>query len=94
MDEGAADDRWQAVDDLMGTLIRARSAGKTICPSEVARAAAGPGGDWRALMPLVHRVAEAQAAAGRVVLTQKGQVVDGLPRGAYRIGRPSEPADG
>jgi hypothetical protein len=94
MDEGAADDRWQAFADLMDRLVKARPAGKTICPSEVARAAAGPAGDWRGLMPLVHRVAEAQAAAGRVVLTQKGQVVDGLPRGAYRIGRPPEPAEG
>jgi hypothetical protein len=93
MDEGAADDRWQALADLMDTLVRARSGGKTICPSEVARAAAGPDGDWRGLMPLVHRVAEAEAAAGRVVLTQQGRPVAGLPRGAYRIGRRPEPAD-
>jgi len=87
MDEGAADDRWQALADWMGTLVGSRPAGKTICPSEVARAAAGPAGDWRQMMPLVHRIALAEAAAGRVVLMHKGQPVTGAPRGAYRIGR-------
>lgn len=64
--------------------VKARGAGKTICPSEVARAL---GEDWRELMPLVRAVADAMASQGEVVVTQKGRAVQAATaRGPVRIG--------
>jgi len=61
-----------------------RGAGKTICPSEVARAF-GP--DWRGLMPLVRDVAAQMADDGQVLVTQKGQVVRmDAAKGPVRLG--------
>lgn len=71
---------------IMGLCVK-RGASKTICPSEVARHVAGEADDWRALMPDVRRIAGTLAAAGHVVVTQRGDVVDPLTqRGALRIG--------
>lgn len=62
-----------------------RGTGKTLCPSEVARALAL--GDWRALMPEVRRQADALAAKGEILVTQKGVVVSAVAaRGPIRIG--------
>ncbi|MCW3039840.1 MAG: hypothetical protein JWM31_1745 [Solirubrobacterales bacterium] len=69
-------------------LLAARDAGKTICPSEAARALAPDSADdaWRALMDDVRRVAFAAADAGDVEVTQKGEVVDGrTARGPIRL---------
>ena len=49
--------------------VIARGAGKSICPSEVARALAQ---DWRALMPDVRRVADGLCLRGEIQITQKG----------------------
>ncbi|APX13829.1 hypothetical protein BWR18_10835 [Tateyamaria omphalii] len=66
--------------------VHARGAGKTICPSEVARALAD---DWRPLMGEVRRVAECLAAEGALVVMQKGRVVDvAQARGPVRLGVP------
>ncbi|MGB3738284.1 MAG: DUF3253 domain-containing protein [Pontixanthobacter sp.] len=68
--------------------VEQRGAGKTCCPSEIARTLAGPGGDWRAFMPQVHRAATDLHERGKVRITWKGadrKVADG----AYRIGRPN-----
>ncbi|HEY9736766.1 MAG TPA: DUF3253 domain-containing protein [Trichocoleus sp.] len=54
--------------------VQARGAGKTICPSEVARALAGE--SWRDLMPLVRSVGANLTAEGKIITLQKGQVVD------------------
>ncbi|MEM9577741.1 MAG: DUF3253 domain-containing protein [Pseudomonadota bacterium] len=62
-----------------------RGAGKTLCPSEVARVLAP--GDWRALMPEVRRQADALAAEGEILITQKGVAVSAVAaRGPIRIG--------
>lgn len=64
--------------------VHARGQGKTICPSEVARALAD---DWRPLMPDVRRVASTMAAAGEIAVTRKGAPVDaGIARGPIRLG--------
>ncbi|WP_366141493.1 DUF3253 domain-containing protein [uncultured Sulfitobacter sp.] len=64
--------------------VIARGAGKTICPSEVARALAQ---DWRVLMPEIRAVADRMAAQGKVVITQKGQpIVAAEARGPIRLG--------
>ena len=64
----------------MRTLLRARGAGKSICPSDAARAVGGEA--WRSLLPLAREVAGALAVAGEVEMTQRGEVVD--PAGPWR----------
>ena len=54
-------------------LLAQRDAGKTICPSEAARALAA---DWRPLMDDVRATAAAMADDGRLEVTQRGEVVD------------------
>lgn len=67
-------------------LLRHRPDGVTICPSEVARVVASPG--WRDTMDLVRTVAAELAAAGQVVVRQRGRVVDpATARGPVRYGR-------
>jgi len=55
-------------------LLALRRLGATVCPSEVARAVGGDG--WRALMPSVRDAAGRLADDGRIVVTQRGEVVD------------------
>lgn len=68
-------------------LLADRAEGATICPSEAARRVAGDGG-WRALMPAARAAAAALVTAGKVEVTQGGEVVDpGTARGPIRIRR-------
>jgi hypothetical protein len=55
-------------------LLDARTAGKTICPSEAARAVSEQ--SWRELMEPARRAARRLVAAGRIEITQGGKVVD------------------
>jgi hypothetical protein len=77
-------------DDLersIGELLDQRAPGKTICPSEAARAVGGR--DWRDLMPAAREAADRMARRGEVVVTQKSRPVNALDaRGPIRIGRP------
>ena len=62
-------------------LLAAREAGKTICPSEAARALDPEG--WRRLMPQVRATAVGLARQGRLVITRHGKpAADGI--GLYR----------
>lgn len=62
--------------------------GKTICPSEVARALAGEDG-FRPLMEPVREVARAMVDRGDLEVTQSGEVVDPrAARGAIRLRLP------
>ncbi len=73
-----------AIADEITVQVIARGAGKTICPSEVARALHT---DWRELMPVVRAVAEDLAAQGYIVVTQKGEVVTAqTAKGPIRLG--------
>lgn len=56
-------------------LLQARGAGRTICPSEAARAYAPD--DWRRHMPTVRQAALDLADAGQIVILQRGKVIDG-----------------
>ena len=76
----------QKMQDTILELLSHRRAGATICPSEAARAVAGPGGDWRLLMDQARAAAAHLVEAGEVVITQRGEVVDlGTARGPIRI---------
>lgn len=65
-------------------LLSARSAESSICPSDVARAAAPD--NWRPLMEPVREAAHHMVADGEVQITQGGEVVDPeSARGPIRI---------
>ena len=66
-------------------LLAQRAEGKTICPSEAARALGGDDG-FRPLMPVVRDAARTLVAAGRIEVTQGGEPVDlDAARGPIRL---------
>lgn len=70
--------------DITLALLRSRSAGATVCPSEVARAiTSGP--CWRAAMPTVHAAVDRLLAERLVEISWKGQRLTNRA-GPYRIG--------
>ena len=74
-------------------LLDGPAAGRTICPSEAARALGGDDG-FRPLMPLVREAAGAMAARGELEVTQRGDVVDvAAARGPIRLRRPCNGSD-
>ena len=74
------------IERTIGRLLRARRAGASICPSEVARAVDPTG--WRARMDEVRRSAARLAARGEIVVTQGEEVVDAVDAcGPIRIAR-------
>ena len=76
--------RAQAEATILDLLAR-RDPGKTICPSDAARALGGDAG-FRPLMPLVRDAARALVAAQRIEVTQSGRPVDlDAARGAIRL---------
>lgn len=74
----------QTLEEAIMALLAERREGRTICPSEAARAVGGQ--NWRDHMPLAREAAAALAAGGRVDVLQKGEPVDALKaRGAIRL---------
>ena len=74
------------IEDALAALAARRGAGKTFCPSEVARTLAA---DWRPLMPVIRRVAGSMQDRGALQAYQKGAPVDPrTARGAIRLGLP------
>ena len=74
------------LEDAIQTLLGRRGPGKTICPSEAARAVGGD--DWRRLMEPARAAARRLVTAGEVEITQRGRVVDSTAaRGPIRIRR-------
>ncbi len=63
-----------AVEQAILRLLAARGVGKTICPSEAARAV-DPAG-WRELMEPARAAARRLAAAGEIEVTQNGHAVN------------------
>jgi hypothetical protein len=76
-----------ALEAAILTLLDARGAGKTICPSEAARKVAGDDrAAWEPLMEPARSAARRLVAAGRILITQGGQVVDpSRARGPIRL---------
>ncbi len=65
-------------------LLADRDPGKTICPSDAARAVGGA--QFRALMQPVRDVAAQLVSEGRIEVTQKGEPVDlATARGPIRL---------
>lgn len=76
-----------ALEESIRSLLAARAAGRTICPSEAARQVGSEDG-WRDLMEPARRAARRLVAAGEVEITQGGKVVDpSTAKGPIRIRR-------
>lgn len=71
-------DRERALELSILQLLRQRGAGKTICPSEAARAVAGSDDRdaWEPLMEPARAAARRLVASGSIEVTQGGHVVD------------------
>ena len=86
----------RSIEDAIFAVLAERKTGKTICPSEAARAAwsgEDPQG-WRGLMPQVRATAVGLARAGRLVITRKGRPADPNSfKGVYRLRMPDGGAE-
>ncbi|MGJ7581616.1 DUF3253 domain-containing protein [Variovorax sp. RHLX14] len=79
----------RVIADTIGELLSARVASSSICPSEVARALASGENAWRALMPIVRRVAAKMASEGKLKVTRGADIVDAESEGGpIRLRRP------
>ena len=77
-------DRRSEAERAILDLLAQRDPGKTICPSDAARAIGGDA--FRPLMPGVRDAARALVAEGRIEVTQRGEPVDlDSVRGAIRL---------
>lgn len=76
--------RASARDAALALLAR-RAPDATVCPSEVARAIAGPD-TWRDAMPTVHAAVDALLGEKLIRLSWKGEELAERV-GPYRIGR-------
>ncbi|GLK75293.1 hypothetical protein GCM10008171_05470 [Methylopila jiangsuensis] len=85
----------ETIEDLLFRLAAERGPGKTLDPSEVAKAAAEQRGeeDWHKRLTDVRAAAVRLARRGRLAVYRKGKPADPETfKGVYRIGLP--PADG
>ncbi len=82
--KGAASTVDANLDQALIELLAERGAGKTVCPSEVARAVGGE--QWRELMEPARAAARRAVARGDAEITQQGRVVDpSTAKGPIRI---------
>lgn len=77
------------LEEAILTIATTRGAGKTMCPSEAAKAVRE---DWRPLMERTRQAARRLVAQGRIEILQKGRVVDpSTAKGPIRLrSRPSD----
>ncbi|CAN5388662.1 DUF3253 domain-containing protein [soil metagenome] len=89
--ESAAPTAPSPIEETTYALLAERDPGKSICPSEVARALDPVG--WRRMMGQVRGTAVGLARAGRLVITRHGKPVDpNAFKGVYRLRLPDDPA--
>ncbi len=82
--------RDEAIAAAILSLVEARGADRSICPSEVARALAPA---WQSLMGPVRKAAIRLAAAGRIDILRKGRPAPpGEVRGVIRLRLRRDPA--
>ena len=87
MADDGADGVGSTLERTIEELLDARAATSSICPSDAARSVDPEG--WRDLMDAARGAAGRLAVAGRVEVTQRGEVVDvATARGPVRIRRP------
>jgi hypothetical protein len=84
----------RALDSLIIELCARTPGGRTICPTDAAKAFAESRGEdemvWRSHLSAVRHAAVRLALEGRLVITRKGKIVDPKDfRGVYRLGAPS-----
>jgi hypothetical protein len=87
----------ETIEDLVLRLAKERGQGKTICPTEAAKAAAEQRGEenWQGRLPAVKAAATRLALRGSVSIYRKGKPVDPETfKGIYRIGLPQTNAAG
>jgi hypothetical protein len=72
--------------------VTTRGAGRSVCPSEVARALAGPDEKvWRLLMHPIREAARRLSSQGRIAILRKGRVIAPQDvRGVIRLSLPAE----
>ena len=78
----------RALETAILELLAERGRDKTICPSEAAKRVGGKDErrDWAGLMEPARAAARRLVAAGRIVITQGGRVVDGsTAKGPIRL---------
>ena len=79
---------WERIEAAILDMVAARGPGRTICPSDVARALAGDA-DFRPLMPHVREAAATLSDRGAIAVTQGGRPADArTARGPIRLGLP------
>jgi hypothetical protein len=83
-----------ALDAIIAELCAKAPIGRTICPTDAAKAFAEARGEdelgWRSHLSSVRRAAVRLALEGRLVIYRKGKAVDPNDfRGVYRLGAPS-----
>ena len=78
------------IEETILGLLAERAPGKTICPSEAARALGGDEAEWRARMEPVREAARAMVARGELEITQRGEPVPdpAAVRGPIRLRLP------
>ena len=75
------------IEDAVFDLLSRRDPGKSICPSEAAKAVDPEG--WRRLMGQVRATAVGLARAGKLEITRKGRPADpDTLKGVYRLRLP------
>ncbi len=80
------------LEDAVFALLAQRGPGKSICPSEAARAVDPEG--WRRALPQVRSLAVGLARAGRLEITRHGRPVDpDAFKGVYRLRLPAPQSD-
>jgi hypothetical protein len=67
-------DTDRALESAILELLSRRGPGKTICPSDAARLLKPIG--WQELMEPIRAAARRLVAEGRIVITQRGKIVD------------------
>lgn len=77
----------RSIEDAIFELLEKREPGKSICPSEAAKATDPE--NWNRLMGQVRSTAVGLARAGRLVITRKGKPADpDTFKGVYRLRLP------
>ena len=76
----------------IASAVMERGAGKTVCPSEIARTLAGSDEKvWRLMMAPIRLEAVSMAKAGEVRILRKGRPVDPDDfKGIYRLALPDD----